>query len=479
MIVKLQKAGSSFKGLTSYLTEQKDRVAWTHSLNCANDDVRSVAHEMYTTYSQAELLKQEAGVHAGGTLVETPVKHISLNWHPDEKPTQEHMIATAEAFLKEMGWDEHQALLVAHSDRAHSHVHIELNRIHPETGKVLDDSFERRRASDWALDYEREHGLVRCPQREKDYAERSPSPTRETWQTLREAEEQFERNEQAERERAESYLRKEDRTSEIRAHEWQILKDHQRAEREAHFAEGRIAFRELRHELQRDVREHFRQEWGDYYAACRDGLGDEDAFAWKADIVARQRDMFEGLKAEAFGELRTSRDGDYRQLLLDQKEERHELHQAQDAGLTSYDLLNFGEPEREPKSDGELSEPANQNDKSEKPDAVASEDSEAFTFDSANDNSARLKDGLSGLGDMGAGLIGGLSKFVERLFDSLLDGRPAPKVKQAPPEPNDELQRRREALRFQKIEEAIEQAELERERQREDTNYRERQRSRD
>ena len=110
---------------------------------------------------------------------------------------------------------------------------------------------------------------------------------------------------------------------------------------------------------------------------------------------------------------------------------------------------------------------------------LASEDSEAFTFDSANDNSARLKDGLSGLGDMGSGLIGGLSKFVERLCDSLLDGRPAPKVKQAPPEPNDDLRRRREALRFQKIEEAIEQAELERERQREDTNYRERQRSRD
>ena len=61
MIVKLQKAGSSFAGLASYLTEQKDRVSWTHSLNCANDDVRSVVHEMYTTYSQAELLKEQAG----------------------------------------------------------------------------------------------------------------------------------------------------------------------------------------------------------------------------------------------------------------------------------------------------------------------------------------------------------------------------------------------------------------------------------
>jgi hypothetical protein len=478
MIVKLQKAGSSFVGLASYLTEQKDRVAWTHSLNCANDDVPSVVHEMYTTFSQAELLKQEAGVHAGGSVVETPVKHISLNWHPDEKPTQEHMIATAEAFLKEMGWEQHQALLVAHNDKPHSHVHIELNRIHPETGRALDDSFERRRASDWALAYEHENGNVRCPQRETEFAERTPSPTRETWQKLREAQEQFDRNEQAERERAEGYLGKEDRTTEIRAHEWQILKDEQRAEREAHFAEGRTVFRELRNEMHREVREHFRQEWGDYYAACRDGLGGEDAFAWKADIVGRQRDMFEALKAEAFDELRTSRDADYRQLLLDQKEERHDLHQAQDAGLTSYDLLNFGEPEREAKSEGELSEPANQNDLSERRDARAPQEPDSFEFNRANDNSARLKDGLSGLGDMGSGLIGGLATFVERLFDSLLDGRPAPKVKQAPPEPNDELQRRREALRFQKVEEAIEQAELERERQREDTNYRERQRGR-
>ena len=314
----------------------------------------------YTTYSQAELLKQEAGVHAGGSVVETPVKHISLNWHPDEKPTREHMIATAEAFLKEMGWDEHQALLVAHNDKPHSHIHIELNRIHPETGKVLDDSFERRRASDWALAYEREHANVRCPQREIEFAERTPSPTRETWEKLREAEEQFFRNEQAERERAEGYLGKDDRTSEIRSHEWQILKDEQRAEREAHFADGRIAFRELRHEVQREVRQHFRQEWGDYYGACRDGMAAEEADAWKADIVSRQRDMFDALKTDAFDDLRASRYENYRQLLLDQKEERHELHHAQELGLTSYDLLNVEGPERDAHSEGtplEASEP--------------------------------------------------------------------------------------------------------------------------
>jgi hypothetical protein len=82
MIVKIQKAGASFKSLAGYLTDDKGRVAWTHSLNCAHDDALSVVNEIYTTFKDAELLKQQAGVHAGGSPVEKPVKHYSLSWHP-------------------------------------------------------------------------------------------------------------------------------------------------------------------------------------------------------------------------------------------------------------------------------------------------------------------------------------------------------------------------------------------------------------
>ena len=196
-------------------------------------------------------------------------------------------------FLKEMGWDEHQALLVAHNDKPHSHVHIELNRIHPETGKVLDDSFERRRASDWALEYERENGMVRCPQREAGFRRAKPvAHTRDVGKVAR-GRGQIERNEQAEQERAEGYLGKDESTSQIRSHEWQIIKDQQRADREAHFAEGKSAFREWRNEMHREVREHYREAWGGLLRSLPRGPRRRGSAIVEGRNVAQQREMFE------------------------------------------------------------------------------------------------------------------------------------------------------------------------------------------
>lgn len=151
MIPKLLSSGKSFKGCAQYLThdpkaETARRVAWTHTLNCANDHVLSAVDEMLWTFRDAELLKEEAGVRAGGRPLENPVKHFSLNWHPSQDPTREEMIAATEDFLKHMGWSERQALLVAHQDKEHDHAHVMLSRIHPEHGKALDDGFEKRRA---------------------------------------------------------------------------------------------------------------------------------------------------------------------------------------------------------------------------------------------------------------------------------------------------------------------------------------------
>src|ERR1700759_2543763 len=115
MIVKISNAGTSFKGLSQYLTHDPhvrstERVDWTHTVNLANDDIPSAVNEMYLTAENAELLKQESGIRGGGRQTERPVKHISLNWAPDERPSKEHMIDTGKGFLRHMGWHEHQAV---------------------------------------------------------------------------------------------------------------------------------------------------------------------------------------------------------------------------------------------------------------------------------------------------------------------------------------------------------------------------------
>ena len=141
MIVKILSGGKSFKGLATYLmhdpeAKTAERVGWTHTLNLAHDHVPSAVDEMLWTARNAELLKQEAGVRAGGRATENAVKHLSVNWAPEDRPTRDHMVQATEEFLRHMNWQDHQALLVAHQDKAHSHVHVMLNVVHPETGAV-------------------------------------------------------------------------------------------------------------------------------------------------------------------------------------------------------------------------------------------------------------------------------------------------------------------------------------------------------
>lgn len=181
MIIRIQSSGGSFRGAGQYYLHDKsddasldkelkpetaERVWFSETRNCMNNDPFRALDEMWGVAEDQAYLKMQAGVKRGGRVCEEPVKTMSLSWHKDDAPTPEHMIEAADAFLKHMKWDEHQAVLVGHNDTEHRHIHIILNRVNPDTGGTLDDFREQKRAQSWALEYEREHGQVRCENRE-------------------------------------------------------------------------------------------------------------------------------------------------------------------------------------------------------------------------------------------------------------------------------------------------------------------------
>lgn len=341
MIIKIQPAGKSFSGLATYLTHDPDqaktadRVAWTHTHNLANDDVSCAVNEMLWTARDAELLKQEAGVRAGGRATESPVKHISLNWARSERPTQEHMIQTTEEFLRHMKWQEHQAIFIAHNDKSHSHVHCMLNMVHPETGLRLDDNFERRRAQEWALQYEREHGIY-CEQRLLDPAERERSPPRKVWMQFWINQKEFEKSEKFLEINSANYA---DDPANRPNSEWKNLWQIQRDERIEFFAQGKIEFNDLRKSIFREVREAFRDSWSEYYAGLRAGRPPEEMGEFKQKIITEQDALLQAKRDEACNELRQCRDIQYRTLLDHQRDERITLRERQAAGLDNAPFL--------------------------------------------------------------------------------------------------------------------------------------------
>jgi ATP-dependent exoDNAse (exonuclease V) alpha subunit len=164
MIPRLHKRGLSFKGACSYILHDPDnqtsdaRVAWTLTRNLISgaDDAW---FEMFATFRDQALLKEAAGIDARGRKNTHPVLHFSLSWAPNEAPDEEHMRATALSALKALGLEEHQAVLAGHSDKAHTHLHVIVNTVHPITGRTAAQKFSKLEFSRWAEAYEREYGI--------------------------------------------------------------------------------------------------------------------------------------------------------------------------------------------------------------------------------------------------------------------------------------------------------------------------------
>lgn len=396
MIIRIQASGGSFRGAGAYYLHDKaaaagidtgrlqggqlqaqenalkptsaERVWFTETRNCMNHDPFRALDEMWGVAADQDWLKMQAGVKRGGRVCESPVKTIAMSWHRADAPSPEHMIESADAFLKHMGWQEHQAVIVGHDDTDHKHLHIILNRVHPETGRTLDDYREQKRAQEWALQYERAHDQVRCDAREANAA--------------RQAERKAERKDAGQdqtRQAANDHLphnvieltrplEQQFMADELQRAARQ-LKVEQRDERKEFFADGAKLFKATRAAAYKEVREEFKAEWRDYYAQARaaglemekgsdNAIRSAEYFAFanqwerarevfdgrhadretivaelrerKADILARQGAAIAERQHDACDALREIREVQYQELLKRQAAERAALQ----AGIT-------------------------------------------------------------------------------------------------------------------------------------------------
>ena len=74
-----------------------------------------------------------------------PVQHFSISLRPGEHLSREQWETVVDTTLRDLGLQGHQALIVAHRDKAHEHIHIMVNRVHPETHLAWDRWQDRPR----------------------------------------------------------------------------------------------------------------------------------------------------------------------------------------------------------------------------------------------------------------------------------------------------------------------------------------------
>jgi hypothetical protein len=162
--------GTSFKGALVYVLHDKDaqtseRVGFVELHNLATDDPRRAWREMKGLCDAADELKKRSGAKATGRKLTKPVYAFSLNWHEADNPDAAHMRETAVDALRALGMENHQAVIVEHTDRPHKHVHVIVNLVDPETGQAVSLSNDEHKLDRWADDYEVTQGVIRSPDR--------------------------------------------------------------------------------------------------------------------------------------------------------------------------------------------------------------------------------------------------------------------------------------------------------------------------
>ena len=179
MIPKINGLGRSFAGVAAYCLhdapepddrrpETSERVGWADTRNLPTIRAERAARLMAATAKAAPDLKRLAGGSQGGRKLAKPVLHYSLSWARDETPDRQEMSRAVDGSLDALGLEGHEALIVAHDDTRHPHVHVVANRVDPETGKAAKLGNSKLRLSRWAEGYEREQGRIQCERRVKN-----------------------------------------------------------------------------------------------------------------------------------------------------------------------------------------------------------------------------------------------------------------------------------------------------------------------
>jgi hypothetical protein len=165
MIAKVVR-GRGFGGLARYLESgrtglEAGRIAWAEARNLPSAHPRDAALFMRVTAAEAP-------------QVQRPVYHLSLAWDPSDRVNRAQIVAVADRVLRELGLDGHQALLIAHRDTEHPHVHLMVNRVHPETGRAWAGRHDYQALEQILRPLEREFGFREVPGHHGRFAGQEP-----------------------------------------------------------------------------------------------------------------------------------------------------------------------------------------------------------------------------------------------------------------------------------------------------------------
>ncbi|MGP9680219.1 relaxase/mobilization nuclease domain-containing protein [Halomonas sp. AOP27-A1-41] len=168
---------SSFRTLKEYLVDQLRSQDWgAGDQEVLEQDGTVFAHTAsgvtleHNGFDLDTLVQEFESVAAMKPKVEDPVYHFVLSWSENDNPSDKEMLGSAREAMKRLGFEGHQYLSAIHRDTDSPHVHVAVNRIHPDSFKVVNPYRDHYTLRTLANELEKRYGWVATRQSGKPEA---------------------------------------------------------------------------------------------------------------------------------------------------------------------------------------------------------------------------------------------------------------------------------------------------------------------
>lgn len=143
---------SDFAGLVNYITDEQnktERLGHVAVTNCQASTMQAVVSEVLAT--------QRINTRAAGDKT----YHLMVAFPPGETPDADVLMNIENRICSALGYGEHQRVSAVHHDTDHLHLHIAINKIHPERHTMHEPFQSYRTLAEICTKLEIEHGLQR------------------------------------------------------------------------------------------------------------------------------------------------------------------------------------------------------------------------------------------------------------------------------------------------------------------------------
>ena len=115
------------------------RDSVNYNLGLSRNDTDKVEYvNMLNIFEPSMAIKEMEAIASENTLSKNPVFNCILSWRENEIPSHQQADEAVRIVLEEMGLEECQVHYALHRNTQNLHLHICVNRIHPETHRAID-----------------------------------------------------------------------------------------------------------------------------------------------------------------------------------------------------------------------------------------------------------------------------------------------------------------------------------------------------